>query len=202
VPCGPLTHGVEVSGEGSEWFVSRLSRWARADVVLTAGALVGAALAATRIAGHAPAIPADAVAMVGAVPISTAEYQRVLAALKSQRQTPLSKDEERRVLDRLIDEELLIERALALDLPRRDPRIRGDVISTVIADVVDAEETSEPTPAELRELQSSALRTAPDGGTPDVATLREEFLRRSGEERLHRALAALRAEGAVRVREP
>jgi hypothetical protein len=129
-------------------------------VLLAAGALAGAMGAATEIAGRRVAMPSSAVAVVAGVPIAEAEYARALDAVVADRRGgTLSEGDRATVLDRLIDEELLLQRALALDLPRRDPRLRSEIVSTVIADVVDTAEAREPSDEELRRwLAANASR--------------------------------------------
>lgn len=108
----------------------------RGTVLLAIGALVGAALAARAVvrgaAVQAPSVP-DAVATVNGVPIGRAEYDRALAGVAAERRAPPDAALRRRVLDRLIDEELLVQRGLALGLAERDPRVRADLAAAVIA---------------------------------------------------------------------
>jgi hypothetical protein len=54
------------------------------------------------------------------------------------------------VLARLVDEELLLQRALALGLVRREPRVRGQLVSTMIDTVLAEAGSREPDEQELR----------------------------------------------------
>jgi hypothetical protein len=59
-------------------------------------------------------------------------------------------DEDRkRVLDRIIEEELLVQRGLALDLARQDRRVRADLTATVIDGVVSDANEREPTDEDI-----------------------------------------------------
>ncbi len=173
----------------------------RADVWLVLGAVAGAALAAAEIAGARGRVPADAVAVVAGTPVSQADYERELRTLSAERPGPLTPEERKATLDRLVDEELLIRRALALDLPRRDPHLRAEIVATAASDLVERQVTPEPTDDELRRFFQSR------GGDPaDLPAVRDavrtEYLEHAARERLHASLAELRAEADVRLRPP
>jgi len=91
-------------------------------------------------------LPDHAVATINGEVLRLEEYQRAVQALASDRREPLGEEEKRHVLDRLLEEELLVQRGLELGLAKHDRRIRGDIVSAVIQSVVaqaDAEEPSE-----------------------------------------------------------
>jgi hypothetical protein len=76
---------------------------------------------------------ADAVAWVSERPISRASYENALQAVASDRKGgTLRGDDRARVLDRLIDQELLIDRAIELGLHERDPQIRNQLVTAMI----------------------------------------------------------------------
>ena len=96
----------------------------RASVLLSIGSAVGLAVAAASLM-EAPgdaALPADVVAKVNGVPVRRDDYLRAVAALASDRRNPLDDADRRYVLDRLIDEELFVQHALALGLFPRSRR--------------------------------------------------------------------------------
>lgn len=115
-------------------------------VLLTLGALAGAALAAAGLttSTHNRALPAGVVALVNGEPIRTDDYMRMLQALESDKRDALTAADRRRVLDRMIEEELLVQRGLALGLARQDRRVRGDLTSTVIDGIVSDASEREP----------------------------------------------------------
>ena len=123
----------------------------RGTVLLALGAAAGVVAAAAGLAGHprGRGVPAGAVARVNGQPIGSEEYERVVAGLASDRRSGVDAKTRRRVLDRLIDEELLVERGLELGLARRDPRVRKDLTAAVI-DAVVAESDRQPSESELQ----------------------------------------------------
>jgi parvulin-like peptidyl-prolyl isomerase len=125
----------------------------RARTLLAAGAALGLALAAAGIlrddAGAQNGLPAGAVASVNGRALREEEYLRALQALASDRRDPLGEDEKRHVLDRLVDEELLVQRGLELGLAQNDRRVRGDLVSAVIQAVVTQSEADEPSDAAI-----------------------------------------------------
>ncbi len=125
----------------------------RGNWLLATGALVGLVLATAGVVERSDDpgrdIPADAVAVVNGRAISRADYERALAALAGERRQVIDEDSLRRhVLDRLIDEELLIERGIELGLAGRDPRVRTDLSAAVIGLLVAGADDERRTPGE------------------------------------------------------
>ena len=125
----------------------------RARTLLAFGALVGLASAAASILHGGPALerklPDGAVAAVNGSAVRLEEYQRAVAALASDRRTPIDDSDKRHVLDRLIEEELLVQRGLELGLAQSDRRVRGDLVAAVIQAAISESETEEPDDAAL-----------------------------------------------------
>lgn len=127
--------------------------------LLALGTLIGLILAATSLFGSprrsasspaASAPPAaDAVASVNGVPLSRAEFVRALEAMGRDRREPVGPDERRRILDRLVDEELLLQRGIELGLVRRDAKVRNDLVAAVIETAVGDASSSEPSSEEV-----------------------------------------------------
>lgn len=121
--------------------------WARARAFAPlAGMLVGALLAATGLVSRSPAdrpLPDGAVARVGDRFIAREELDRVVASLAADARDP-HPDLRRMALDRLIDEELLVQEGEALGLAGSEPRLRAELARAVI-DLSNAEaEAAEP----------------------------------------------------------
>ncbi|MFW2390493.1 MAG: SurA N-terminal domain-containing protein [Polyangiales bacterium] len=123
--------------------------------LLAGGMLAGAALAVFYIVRlPTTAEPeADAVAWVNDRPISRSSYEAALRAVAGDRKTgALREDDRERVLERLIDQELLIDRAIELGLHERDPQIRNQLATAMIDFLVRRaeDEASAASEAELR----------------------------------------------------
>lgn len=121
----------------------------RSRIVLALGAAAGLCLAASGLFRREErALPPGVVAMVGDTPITAEEYARALAAVASDRKGALDRSLQQHVLDRLIDEELLVQAAMQSGMPTRDPLLRGQIASAMIEAIVGERKT--PTEAELR----------------------------------------------------
>lgn len=123
----------------------------RASALLVLGAALGVVLAAAGLAaprGGSKALASDLVARVNGEPIRREDYARLLEALASDRREPLDDAARQHVLDRLIEEELLVQHGLALGLARHDRRVRADLTASVIASVVADYDDLQPSEAE------------------------------------------------------
>lgn len=125
----------------------------RARVLLALGAILGLVCAAgSLIAPRGPGkseLPPGALATVNGETIRLEEYERALAALAADRRNVVGDAERLRVLDRLIEEELLIQRAIELGFVRRDQRVRAGLVSSVIQAVVSEAAATEPKQEEV-----------------------------------------------------
>ncbi len=138
----------------------------RAVRALVAGALLGLALAAWGLLqadGSRGPLPADVVARVNGSLLRREEYQRLLTGLEDDLRQPPSDELRRRVIDRMIDEELLVQRGLELGLVESDRRIRGEITSAMIRSIVSLAEERLPTDEELRAFhrEQAAFFTRP-----------------------------------------
>jgi len=109
-------------------------------LVLAAGAALGIAMAAWGLVGPGTAtgtaLPAGSVARVNGVLITAADYERVLNALAQDRRSALQPGDRDLVLNRLIEEELLVQRGLELGFVQHDAKVRKDLSTAVIDSVV------------------------------------------------------------------
>lgn len=111
----------------------------RALTMLGAGALFGLALAVLGLFGEkepGAALPEGAVALVNGKAILEEDYLRLLAGLDADTRGPVSRAQKRRLLERMIDEELLVQRGLELGLADSDRRIRAEITSAMIRSAV------------------------------------------------------------------
>lgn len=118
-----------------------------------AGSLGGAALALLSLFMPAGGLPSNdlAVARVNGHAISRNELDLALAAMERDSRNPLPEDARERALGRLIDEELLYQRAIELDLPRNASTIRHSIVIAMIDSII-AQAAVDPGEVELREL--------------------------------------------------
>jgi len=141
-----MTGGADAEGEQAEG--------RRPRRLLALGAAVGIALAVASLLGPGESIslPEGSIARVGDALIRTEVYARAVAALASDRRSPLTEGDRRFVLDRLIDEELLVQYGLSLHLARSDRRIRSDFVSAVIAAQVASVDGYAPSEPEMQDF--------------------------------------------------
>lgn len=128
---------------------------ANAQRWLIVGALAGVAIAAATLVrsgapgGAGAGVPAEAVALVNGEAITRDELARFTGAIARERgRVDLDPAEQRRILDRLIDEELLLQHGIALGLDRSEPSARRAIVSAVV-DTLTTNSMREPTRDEL-----------------------------------------------------
>jgi hypothetical protein len=121
----------------------------RTPWLLFVGAAIGLALATFGLLEprtDPQPLPLDAAAQVGDRTIRRVDYERVLAGVERDLRNPVDESIRRLVLDRMIDEELLVQRALELGLAAIDRRVRGELTSGLMDSIVgaaDADDASE-----------------------------------------------------------
>ncbi|MCP3986737.1 MAG: hypothetical protein GY723_20320 [bacterium] len=152
-------------------------------VLLGLGAFAGVALAAGGLLSTDPtlgSLPDATVARVNGTLISSEDYGRLVAGLESDTRRAASEEMRKRVLDRMIDEELLVQRGMELGLVESDRRVRANITSTMVRMVVaDAEDR----PVEEADLRSFYAEEAPFFTQPGRLRVRQVFFRvRRGED--------------------
>lgn len=143
---------------------------------LVVGAIAGAAIAAaTLVRGGAPnapgaaaGVPSEAVAMVNGKPVTRDALARFTGAVARERgRLDLDPAEQRRILDRLIDEELLLQHGIALGLDRSEPSARRAIVSAVI-DTLTTAEMRDPDRSELEAFYRDYGKTLVRAGAVQV----------------------------------
>lgn len=99
------------------------------STLLLLGMLAGVASMGLGLARQQQPLPRGIAAQVGEREISETEVQSTLASLKRAGFAEVSR---RTVLDRMVDEELLLQEALRLDLHHKDRRLRAGLVRDVI----------------------------------------------------------------------
>jgi hypothetical protein len=122
--------------------------------LLIGGAALGLGAAMWSALGVSDAITkyADAVAVVDGMPIPRSVYDSAIEGLASAKRNPLTEGEKREALDRIIDEELLLRRALELGLAESDPASRKALVNAMLQFSVADAAKLEPTEEQLREF--------------------------------------------------
>jgi hypothetical protein len=77
------------------------------------------------------------------------DFERALESVASDRRTEIDDAQRRRVLDRLIDEELLVQHALRTGVLRSNPRVRSDLVAGVASVVTAEHDDAQPDDAAL-----------------------------------------------------
>jgi parvulin-like peptidyl-prolyl isomerase len=128
----------------------------RPFILLSLGAALGVGAAGYGIlrTGDAKQLPAGAVASVNGTPIAADTYTRLVEGYESDTREAASAETRARILDRLIEEELLVQRGLALGLAESDRRVRADIVQAMIRAAVVEAESETPTQRELEAFYS------------------------------------------------
>lgn len=165
----------------------------RARRLLALGAGLGLFAAAWALIAPSPSqtVPDDAIAIVNGVVIRQDDYQRLLAGFQSDSRSPINDEIRRHILNRMIEEELLVQRGLDLGLARLDRRVRGDLTSSLISSIVATAEEGEP---DTEELETFYAENRPFFTRPGRLRVEQVFFRtpngRASDETLVRAQAA------------
>ena len=93
----------------------------------------------------------QAIARVGEKEISRQRFEEIIKVLDDQSTSELTLEKKNLIRERLIDEELLIQRAIELDLIRNDSLVKGNVIQTMFQYIINSSELDEPSETELRD---------------------------------------------------
>ena len=146
----------------------RARRW------LVAGAVGGLAFAALAlIRAPAPRAPAaggdDVVAWVNGQPIARESFARFVGAVARERsRLELDRDTKRELLQRLVDEELLLQQGIALGLDRREPSARRAIVSAVVEGITTDEDPGETTRDKLEAFYAERGRDFAQPGALQV----------------------------------
>lgn len=121
--------------------------------LLVAGASVGLVVALVGLVRDArePPLPLDAAASVNGTIISNETYARALERFGSDSQDALSAADATWVLDRLIQEELLVQRGLELGFPRSSSSVRNAIVAAMVESIVAESHAAEVSEDDLRE---------------------------------------------------
>lgn len=92
-------------------------------------------------------LPAHAIARVNDQIISRDSFDRALARLSADK---LDNEDKARLLQRLVDDELLVQRALELGMAQSDAEVRNAIVNSLIASITAEADASSPSDEELQ----------------------------------------------------
>ena len=126
----------------------------RALLLLAAGSVVGillgVAVAWYERDATTGALPDGAIALVNGRPIREEDYARAVALVERDKRTEVTDEDRARVLDRLIEEELLIQRGIAIGLVDSNRAVRKAITQAMLASSVAESVSVRPSEDELR----------------------------------------------------
>ena len=122
--------------------------------MLIAAAALGLAAAMWSALGVDDAVTKyrDAIAVVDGVPVPASVYETAIAGLVQAKLTPMTEADKREALERIVDEELLLRRALELGLAESDPPSRKALVNAMLQFSIADAAKLEPSEEELRKF--------------------------------------------------
>lgn len=198
---------------------SRATR--RALVLLATGAMLGIALGVwSAFSGKRFAqgtLPDDAIVVVNEKVITTGEYASAVALLAGDKRTALTDEDRLYILNRLIEEDLLVQHGIEIGLADSDRTVRKSIAQAMLASAVTDSVNIQPSQDELRAFyqKNSSLFASPSqnpniqvtggdaGQLPPFETVREQveaaFLQRARDDTLREYLQWLRDEAKIAI---
>lgn len=176
----------------------------RARALLALGALAGLVLAGVGLLWPSrptgASLPAGAVAIVNGEVIGAEALERELEWLRRSGAAPEGPDARRRVLERMIDEELLLQRAVELDIVRHDRRIRTALIAAVAQAAAAQLDIEAPDPDAVRAFYEANRERFGDAELTEVESeVRRQLTERKRQQALRMYLEELRGRADIRI---
>lgn len=94
----------------------------------------------------------DAVARVGTQEISRDRYNEILNLVDENNVNEISSNKKALIRERLIDEELLLQKAIELGLIRKDSILKNNIVQVMLDYIVSSNQEADPTNQELNEF--------------------------------------------------
>lgn len=160
----------------------------------------------------------EAIALVNGKAITTEDFARAVAMVASDKRTAITDADRAHVLNRLIDEELLVQDGIAMGLVESNRAVRQALTQAMLAAIVSERVSARPSEEALRtfyEKNRSLFVRSAQGERPPLARGEEEepgsfgavraqveevYLQRARDEALREYLAWLRSEAKVVLR--
>ena len=123
--------------------------------LLVAGCSIGfliALIGAVRPSFTGGGVPDHAVAMVNGVVINRADYLKHIEGLKTNKQSALTDDDREHVLERMIEEEVLVQRASEIGLLNSNRSVRGTIVRAMISAAISEDNARDVSESDLRDF--------------------------------------------------
>ena len=128
------------------------------NTILVFGIIMGVSLASISLIKRVNFETAgDWVANIEGAKITKEKYLLQLEGLRSDKRSPLTQKDKEFVLERMIEEELLIKRALDMGMLRTNPMARGTIVQQMINRIISDNDIVEVSEAELNEFFNNNL---------------------------------------------
>lgn len=174
---------------------------------LALGMLGGLAIALADLLWQpASTLPEDTIAQVGIYVVEKSRFEATARQIEQESRSSLTQVERQALLDRMVDEYLLLDYAKSLDLLTVNPDLRRRAVDLVLQTLREQAMAMEPTDAEIaafvaanrgyfRTVAGVNKEQALPEGLKDAA--RQEWQRRQAENMLNSLLADLRAQTRI-----
>lgn len=119
-----------------------------------AGAALGLVAAALGLLERTPpeGLPESAIARVNDALIAVDHYERTVQRLETLSGAPLSDEDRQRLLQQLVEEELLVQRGVDLGLPESEATVRTAIVQSLVASVTAEADAADPSDDELAQF--------------------------------------------------
>ena len=123
------------------------------NIILVLGIFIGISLASISLIKRVNfEIAGDWVANIEGAKITKEKYLLQLEGLRSDKRSPLTQKDKEFVLERMIEEELLIKRALDMGMLRTNPMARGTLVQQMINQIISDNDMVEVSEVELNKF--------------------------------------------------
>jgi parvulin-like peptidyl-prolyl isomerase len=169
-----LKTGSPPTGTRQAWRGLARVSFSRSVILASIGAMIGLVAAGfalfTARGTSTLIVPPEDVALVNQQPIVRSDYQALLHNLYDVSESQATPQQRRRVLNDMIQEELLVQRGLELDVATFDPDVRAAMVNAVEQSVAADAVSRQPREADLRAFYDTHQARYADEG---VMTLRD-----------------------------
>ena len=122
------------------------------NFVLFSGIIIGAAMAAYSIIEKSNLSNYEWAAQIEDISIPMEKYLLQLDGLSKDKRSPITQEDKEYVLERMIEEELLIKRAIDLGMLNNNPMARGTIVQQMIKTIISENDRYEISENELKEF--------------------------------------------------